>query len=88
MFLIGAQLVPQNNILTSFLSLKKSTACLGNSTLPSLQGVYIRIIIILYNFVFLLYNLNHLHVVVLAQLAYSRIYFRVLHGPSQDVAKQ
>ena len=53
MFLIRAQCsIPafsQSNILTSFLSLTKSSTGLSNSTLPLPQGVYIQIII-LYNF--------------------------------------
>ena len=53
MFVIRAQcsgvLSPQTKILTSFLSLSKSSTGLNNSTLPPQQGVYIQILV-LYNF--------------------------------------
>ena len=53
MFLIRAQCSvvpsPQSSILTSFLSLLKSSTGLNNSTLPPPQGVYNQILI-LYKF--------------------------------------
>ena len=53
MFLIRAHCSvvpsPQTNVLTSFLSLSKSSNSFNNSTLPPPQGVYIQILI-LYNF--------------------------------------
>ena len=52
MFLIRAQCSvvpsPQTNILTSFLSLSKSSTGLNNSTLAPPQGVYIQILLLYY----------------------------------------
>ena len=53
MYLTRAKWFAQTNILTSFLSLSKSSTGINNSTLPSPKGVYTQILI-LYNFCILI----------------------------------